>query len=70
VIAAEVCPNHTHNQILDDRIAEPSTEDDDLAGAKAVVDEALAEVDRGEFLTREEHGARVAALLASFKVRR
>jgi antitoxin ParD1/3/4 len=54
-------------QLLDDRIAELSIEDDDLAWAKPLVDEALAEVERGEFLTREELRARTAALLASFK---
>jgi antitoxin ParD1/3/4 len=55
-------------QLLDDRVAELSIEEDDLAWAKPLVDEALAQVDRGEFLTREEHSARTAALLASFKV--
>jgi antitoxin ParD1/3/4 len=55
-------------QLLDDCIAELSIEEDELAWAKPLVDEALAQVDRGEFLTREEHSARTAALLASFKV--
>jgi antitoxin ParD1/3/4 len=53
-------------QLLDDRIADLSIEEDDLAWAKPLVDEALAQVDSGEFLTREEHRARTAALLASF----
>ncbi|WP_428487401.1 hypothetical protein [Rhodopila sp.] len=55
-------------QLLDERIAERSAEaEDDLAWAKPYVDEALADVARGEFLTLEEHRARSAALLASFK---
>ncbi len=53
-------------QLLDDRIAELSIEEDDLAWAKPLVDEAMAQVNRGEYLTREEHRAR-AALLASFR---
>jgi antitoxin ParD1/3/4 len=54
-------------QLLDDRIAELSIKEDDLAWAKPLVDEALAQVGRGEFLTREDHRARTAVLLASFK---
>jgi antitoxin ParD1/3/4 len=54
-------------QLIDERIAELSIEEDDLAWAKPLVDEALAQVERGEVLTREEHQARIKALLASFK---
>ena len=54
-------------KLLDDRIAELSIEEDDLAWAKPLVDEAMAQVNRGEYLTREEHRARVAALLTSFR---
>nr|WP_294552520.1 hypothetical protein [uncultured Rhodopila sp.] len=36
-------------------------------GVFVSAEEALAQVERGEFLTREEHRARTAALLASFK---
>ena len=54
-------------QLLDERIAERAIEEDDLAWAKPHIDEALAEVERGEFLTLEEHEARMDALLASLK---
>ena len=54
-------------QLLDERMAERAIEDDDLAWAKPHVDEALAEVARGEFLTFEEHEARMDALLASME---
>jgi antitoxin ParD1/3/4 len=54
-------------QLLDERITELSLQEDDLAWAKPYVDEALAEVARGEVVTREEHRARIAALLDSFK---
>jgi antitoxin ParD1/3/4 len=54
-------------QLLDERITELSIQEDDLAWAKPYVDEALAEVARGEVMTREEHRSRVIALLASFK---
>jgi putative addiction module component (TIGR02574 family) len=37
---------------------------DDLAWAKPYVDEAIAEIERGEGLTLEEHEARMAALMA------
>lgn len=64
---AYASPEDAVRQMLDDRIAELSNEEDDLAWAKPLVDEALSQVDRGEFLTRDEHRARTAALLASFK---
>jgi antitoxin ParD1/3/4 len=54
-------------QLLDARITELSIQEDDLAWAKPYVDEALAEVAEGKFMTREEHRARTAALLASIK---
>ena len=54
-------------QLIDERIAERAIEEDDLAWAKPHVDEALTEVERGEFLTFEEHEARMDALLASME---
>ena len=54
-------------QLLDERIAERTIEDDDLVWAKPYVDEALAEVERGAFLTLEDHEARMDALLASME---
>jgi len=54
-------------QLIDERIAERAIEEDDLAWAKPLVDEALAEVARGDVITREEHRARNAARLAALK---
>jgi antitoxin ParD1/3/4 len=55
-------------QLIDERILELDIdEDDDMAWAKPLVDEALAEVERGEFITLEEHRARNAARLAALK---
>jgi antitoxin ParD1/3/4 len=54
-------------QLVDERIAELSLEDDDLSWAKPLVDEALAQVERGEVLTLEEHRARNAARVAALK---
>jgi antitoxin ParD1/3/4 len=55
-------------QLIDERIAERRAEEsDDLAWAKPYVDEALAEIERGEVMTLEEHKARNAARLASLK---
>ena len=55
-------------QLIDERIAERAAqESDDLAWAKPYVDEALAEVERGEFLTLDEHRARNAARLVALK---
>ena len=56
-------------QLIDDRIAELAAEDDDddMAWAKPLVDEARAAIARGEFVSLEEHKAHNAALLASLK---
>lgn len=55
-------------QLIDERIAERAlVEQDDLAWAKPHVDEALAEVARGDVINREEHRARNAARLAALK---
>jgi antitoxin ParD1/3/4 len=42
-------------------------EHDDLAWAKPCVDEALAEVGRGEVVTLEDHDARIDALVAKLE---
>ncbi len=55
-------------QLINERIAERMIEEDDLAWAKPLVDEALAAVARGEVISREEHEARMDAVLASLKV--
>jgi hypothetical protein len=50
----------------DENLIDP---DDDLSWAKPYVDEALAELARGEGMTLEEHKRRVAARLAALKDR-
>ena len=53
-------------QLIAERIAEVALEEsDDMAWAKPYVDEALAEVERGEVITLEEHEARNDARLAA-----
>jgi antitoxin ParD1/3/4 len=55
-------------QLIDERLAERSIEEnDDLSWAKPYVDEALAELARGEGMTLEEHKKRIAARLAALK---
>ena len=54
-------------RLVDDRIAELAVEVDDLEWAKPYVDEAIAAVERGEFVTLEDHRERRAALLTSLK---
>jgi antitoxin ParD1/3/4 len=54
-------------RIIDDRIAEWELEADDLAWAKPFVDAGVAALDRGEFISLEEHRARNAARLAALK---
>jgi len=54
-------------KIIDDRIAESELETDDLAWAKPLVDEGVAAVERGEFITLEEFKARNAGRLAALK---
>jgi antitoxin ParD1/3/4 len=55
-------------QLIDERLAERSIEEnDDLSWAKPYVDEALAELARGEGISLEEHKRRIAALLAALK---
>lgn len=52
-------------QLIDERIAERMIEEDDLAWAKPLVDEALAAVARGEIMSVEEHKARMKTVLAT-----
>ena len=53
-------------QLLAERIAELALEEnDDMAWAKPYVDEALAEVERGDVVSLEEHEARNDARLAA-----
>ncbi len=55
-------------QLIDDRIAElAEIGDDDMAWAKPSVDEARADMARGDVITLEEHRARNAARLAALK---
>lgn len=55
-------------QLIDERIAERAAEEkDDLAWAMPYVDEALADVGRGDVVSRDEHRARNAARLAALK---
>jgi antitoxin ParD1/3/4 len=55
-------------QLIDERIAERALEEgDDLAWAKPYIDEALAEIARGEEITLEEHKSRNAARLAALR---
>jgi antitoxin ParD1/3/4 len=55
-------------QLIDERIAERALEEsDDMAWAKPYVEEALAEVERGEVITLEEHEARNDARLAAMR---
>jgi antitoxin ParD1/3/4 len=59
------------HQLIDDRIAELANdegdEQDDMAWAKPLVDEARAAIARGDVLTLEEHRARNAARRAALR---
>jgi antitoxin ParD1/3/4 len=52
-------------QLIGERIAERMIEEDDLAWAKPLVDEALAAVGRGEVMSAEEHKTRMKTVLAT-----
>jgi antitoxin ParD1/3/4 len=55
-------------RLIDERILDLSIDkDDDLAWAKPYVDEALAQLERGETISLEEHEARMDAVLASLR---
>lgn len=59
---------HAARQLISERIAAHVLEEnDDMAWAKPYVDEALAEVERGEVISFEEHEARNEARLAAMK---
>ncbi len=54
-------------QLIDERIAERSIEDDDLAWARPLVDKAVADAERGEVVSVDEHKARNAERLAAMR---
>jgi antitoxin ParD1/3/4 len=58
-------------QLIDDRIAQLSEsqvdDQDDMAWAKPWVDEARADIARGDVLTLDEHRTRNAARLAALR---
>jgi antitoxin ParD1/3/4 len=54
-------------QFLGERIAELGGGGDEMAWAKPYVEEGLAQLDRGEFVSLEEYKAQNKALLASLK---
>jgi antitoxin ParD1/3/4 len=55
-------------QLIDEALVERALgESDDMEWAKPYVDEALAEVERGEVITLEEHEVRNEARLAAMK---
>ena len=55
-------------QLIDERIAEREAEEsDEMEWAKPYVDEALADVERGDVITLEEHEARNEARLAAMR---
>ena len=55
-------------QLIDDRIADlAAVDDDDMAWAKPLVDEAREAVARGDVITLEEHRARNAARLGALR---
>ncbi len=55
-------------QLIDERIAERMIEDgDDMAWAKAIVDEGLADIAAGRTMTRDQHERRMDGLMASIK---
>ena len=56
-------------QVIADRMVEEAFDADDLAWAKPLVDEAIAQFERGEFIKLEEHEARTRARLAALGVK-
>ena len=55
-------------QLIDERIIELAAEDDDdMAWAKPLIDEARAAIARGEVMTLEEHRARNAVRFAALR---
>jgi antitoxin ParD1/3/4 len=53
--------------LLDERLAERALEDDGFAWTTPFVDQGLAALERGEFISLEEHEARIAARLAALR---
>lgn len=51
-------------RLVEERIAELDLEDDEFAWAKPLVDEGLADIERGDTLSAEEFGLRTAEALA------
>jgi antitoxin ParD1/3/4 len=55
-------------QLIDERIAELAVDDDDdMAWAKPLVEEARADIARGDVITLEEHRARNATRLSALR---
>jgi antitoxin ParD1/3/4 len=54
-------------QLIDERIAERSIEDDDLAWAGPFLDSAIVEAERGNVMSLEEHRAHNRARLAPMR---
>ena len=54
-------------QLVDERIAERSIEHHYLLWAKPLVDDAVAEAERGDVISVDEHKARNAARLAAMR---
>jgi antitoxin ParD1/3/4 len=54
-------------QLIDERIAERSIEDDDLLWAKPLVDKAVVDAERGDVMSVDDHKARNAARLAAMR---
>ncbi len=55
-------------QLIDDRIAELAVDDDDdMEWARPLLEEARADIARGDVITLEEHRARNATRLAALR---
>jgi len=54
-------------RIIDEHIGECELEHDELEWAKTLVNEGLAALERGDYISLEEHKARNAARLAALK---
>ena len=63
-VSAEEAARSLIDSAIGDRL---SIEDDDLAWAKPLVDEALAASERGEVMSLEEHRARNKVRLAAMR---
>jgi antitoxin ParD1/3/4 len=51
--------------LIDERLAELEIEQDDLAWAKPLVDEALIDVERGDLVTLEQHRKDMTEFMSS-----